>query len=578
MVRTLPVETKAAFSTRTRALQWALLLLPLVVFLVGAWRYRWMSDDGFINLRVVRELQAGHGPVFNAGERVEASTSPLWVAVLAVGDILLPLRLEWIAVLTGIVFTIAGTALIMAGAAQLIADRDRSSLLFPAGVWVVAAFVPSWKFASSGLENGCFALWFGASFFLLARWAARDDRASVPGAMTAVVVGLGPLVRPDLAVVSAALLLAVVLAAAAPARARLRFVAYAIAVPFAYQVFRMGFYDSLVPNTAAAKEASRSWWSQGLRYLRDSGRPYWLWIGLVGVVLLYVALVRGLGGTGDRRRLALALASAGGGLVHLAYVARVGGDFMHARLALPGLTAIAAPVAVVALDRNALKIAGTAVVCGWAVVCVAFLRSQAEAPVAFIGQPRNAITLADYGWQHGGPSRQWFTGDGVYFIQTRIDAPRHAGLPRVAVATYGVGVGSYALGTDTYVLDMLGLGDAFTAHLRLQHRGVVAHEKPLPLPWVAARLLAPDARVDERAFVMPPFFIARPLDQPVGTFADRTDAARRALECGALHAYLERVRGPVGVSGFVTNVWHSVSDTRLRIPPEPAAAVQRYCR
>ena len=37
-----------------------------------------MSDDGLIVLRTVRNLLAGNGPVFNAGERVEANTSTAW--------------------------------------------------------------------------------------------------------------------------------------------------------------------------------------------------------------------------------------------------------------------------------------------------------------------------------------------------------------------------------------------------------------------------------------------------------------------------------------------------------------------
>ena len=37
----------------------------------GGWARRWMSDDGLIVLRTVRNLLAGNGPVFNAGERVE---------------------------------------------------------------------------------------------------------------------------------------------------------------------------------------------------------------------------------------------------------------------------------------------------------------------------------------------------------------------------------------------------------------------------------------------------------------------------------------------------------------------------
>lgn len=46
---------------------------------------RWMSDDGLIVLRTVRNLLEGNGPVFNVGERVEANTSTLWQYLIVVG-------------------------------------------------------------------------------------------------------------------------------------------------------------------------------------------------------------------------------------------------------------------------------------------------------------------------------------------------------------------------------------------------------------------------------------------------------------------------------------------------------------
>ena len=135
-------------STRSRLLVVALLAIPIVVLLVAAWQYRWMSDDGFINLRVVKQIEAGHGPVFNAGERVEASTSPLWVFVLTVADVLLPLRLEWIAVLLGMATTAAGIGLLLYGAVKLLPARGSGSFVVPTGIWVLVAFAPTWKFAS----------------------------------------------------------------------------------------------------------------------------------------------------------------------------------------------------------------------------------------------------------------------------------------------------------------------------------------------------------------------------------------------------------------------------------------------
>ena len=303
----------------------------------------------------------------------------------------------------------------------------------------------------------------------------------------------------------------------------------------------MGYYDAIFPNTAFAKEASRSWWSNGFTYLSNAGRPYWLWLPLLTLIIGgYVPVARAYVRLRERRQLAIVAASIVGGALHLLYVAKVGGDFMHARLALPGLTALIAPVAVTVATRRAVQLVMPAIVIGWALVSLVALRSIDDAPITFIGSPRNAVTLNDYGWQKGGPNRSWDTGNGVYFNQHRVDAPARTGLPPLVTADFGVGVGSYALGPDTYVLDMLGLGDAFTSHLRLARRGVVAHEKPLPRPWVGARLFAPTASLSESQFPMPSFFIARPLDRPDTPFPDRVEAARRALQCGQLKAFMDR--------------------------------------
>ena len=49
---------------------------PAVIMLAMGWHRRWMNEDAFINLRIVDQIFAGHGPVFNAGERVEAYDEP----------------------------------------------------------------------------------------------------------------------------------------------------------------------------------------------------------------------------------------------------------------------------------------------------------------------------------------------------------------------------------------------------------------------------------------------------------------------------------------------------------------------
>ena len=60
--------------TARRWVQAALLAAPVAFLAVVGWTHRWMTDDGFIYLRVVQQIQDGNGPVFNVGERVEVYT------------------------------------------------------------------------------------------------------------------------------------------------------------------------------------------------------------------------------------------------------------------------------------------------------------------------------------------------------------------------------------------------------------------------------------------------------------------------------------------------------------------------
>src|SRR5580765_8132826 len=83
--------------------------LPAIIVAVGGWSHRWMDEDAFINFRIVDQIFAGHGPVFNAGERVEAATSPLWLFVLVVGRALFGafVSIEWIALWAGLAAAVA---------------------------------------------------------------------------------------------------------------------------------------------------------------------------------------------------------------------------------------------------------------------------------------------------------------------------------------------------------------------------------------------------------------------------------------------------------------------------------------
>jgi len=581
-----------------RVVQWGVVLLPVVMLLVLGWQRRWMSDDGFIHLRVVDQLLAGNGPVFNPGERVEASTSPLWVGLLAVAAVVPGIALPWKAVLLGIALSAAGL-LAAQRAGVLLATRGRSGVtgvVVPVGAFVVAALPPFWDFASSGLETGVVFAWLGAATW----WGTYrctterppDRRAEVAGA---VLVGLGWLIRPDLAIFSVAFATLVVLSVwrDSARRRRLGVLGAIVALPVAYQVFRMGYYAMVVPNTALAKEAGRPQWAQGWTYLRDLVAPYDLWLPGLLLIAVLVLLVHGDVRRGDRRAVAARLAPAAAAVAHGLYVQRAGGDFMHGRLLLPSFFGLCAPLGVwVSTDdlrvtlaarryasRALLTAGATAVVLVWAVVCTVGLR-RGQPPFDVLDEtqtaPRGALIVDErefyaelwrmphpvrldtrFGADH--PTAGLAPGEAVFTPpgsggERVARALRRGFSGRTAHASVAVGLPSYAWGTEVYVLDMLSLAQPVGSHIGDTVGRRPGHQKPVPLAWLVADVT--DASAAESRDVA---------------------EARRALGCGDLGRYLRDIREPLTPKRFATNLVHSFGNTLFRVERDATKAAARLC-
>ena len=107
--------------------------LPALMIAAGGWQHRWMDEDAFINLRIVDQIFAGHGPVFNAGERVEAATSTLWIVVLVIGRAIFGsfASMEWITLLASLAAAVAAFA--VAGKATRLLHRGDDGIVVPVG-------------------------------------------------------------------------------------------------------------------------------------------------------------------------------------------------------------------------------------------------------------------------------------------------------------------------------------------------------------------------------------------------------------------------------------------------------------
>lgn len=597
----------AAMFGRARHVGWwtMVLLAPSALLLERAWDRRWTTDDGFINFRVVRMVLEGHGPVYNVGERVEATTSTLWLWVLVVGDILLPFKLEWVAVVLGLVCAVGGLAAATMGAARLQRSLGAGTRLVPLGALVLAVMPPMWEFSTSGLEGGLTFGWLGLTSFLLARWATKETSL---GAGSAVVVGLGWLVRPDLVIVSVVVVVGVLIAQwrSDGARDRLRLLAAALALPVAYQIFRMGYYASIVPNTGLAKAGVGSRWSDGLDYLRDFAQPYWLVVPLVALVAsVMVPALQRAHAANNRRAVAALVALPLAGLVHAGSIVRIGGDYMHARLLLPSFVALVLPLAVAPLPRLAwrrpaseestaegeseagggrlapLGVTGGFVAAGlWAVVCLVMLRSHTVVPDLFTADAweghvarhgEHAVTARDQPAMH--PPE---LVDGAVLVNggAVLTTAPHPEMPMPAHVADAIGVVGYVYGTDVHIVDTLGLADSTVSRFELARRGLTGHEKQMPTAWLAARVTEGSVDVDA---ITPNIFTMPLYESSPDELDDDAMAARQALDCGDLRRLGEATTESLTPKRFVANLMAAPTFTRLSIPPDPHAAVERFC-
>jgi arabinofuranosyltransferase len=358
------------YDATVRVSLWASVVVVSVLFGWGAWQRRWIADDGLIVLRTVRNLLAGNGPVFNAGERVEANTSVVWTYLVYVGSWLnWPMRLEYVALVLALLLSVAGLAMLMLGTGRLFAPGllGRRAVILPAGALVYIAVPPARDFATSGLESGLVMAYLGLLWWMMVCWSQAHQ---CPGGQRphgrvfigtlAFVAGCSVLVRPELALIGGLALIMMLIAAKGGRRRALIVVAGGL-LPVAYQIFRMGYYGLLFPGTALAKDAAGDKWSQGVIYLSNFNRPYALWVPavlLVGLALVVSAGRRkGIRYTPPRSPgpLARSVQSPSAvvvfilvsGLLQALYWIRQGGDFMHGRVLLAPLLCLLAPVAVV---------------------------------------------------------------------------------------------------------------------------------------------------------------------------------------------------------------------------------------
>ncbi len=216
--------------------------------LSAAWAFT--PDDAFITFQYARNLAAGFGPTFNAGQPpIGGYTSFLWMLVVAVPQVA-GFDAVRFAKVTGVLCTIAYAVLAAVWSRELV-SQERTDAAAPG--YSVAFLVLSMAstgsiavHAVSGMDTALATLLFTA--FLYATYRMTRQR-SMPTLIVAAILGLATsLTRPDLIPSVAVGLACVALLNRALAARVVAIGALAFALPLAlFGAWRLHYYGQLLP-------------------------------------------------------------------------------------------------------------------------------------------------------------------------------------------------------------------------------------------------------------------------------------------------------------------------------------------
>jgi len=310
--------------------KWSRLLLlgALIVALAGALiyadRFLWNSvDDSYIFMRYADNWLAGHGPVFNPGERVEGYTSFGWLAMLT-GLMGLGLPGPVAAKVLAGLFGVGAVILTWLLGRRL---GGKGSWAGPLAAWLVAlnGSFQFWHLAG-GMEAGALAVCLAGGFYLLLGREGADGRkrrGEIIGA--GALFGLAYLVRPEAALFALAGLAWLVFRRDRSWRQVLIFLAPIAALVGGQLAFRLLYYGDWLPNTFYVKAGLS-------RRLAERG------LGDLGLFLLFTAPPLACLAAVDWKKHGRGLwPMLAGTAAYWLFFVVIGGDWMVFRLLVPTL-------------------------------------------------------------------------------------------------------------------------------------------------------------------------------------------------------------------------------------------------
>lgn len=418
------------------------LVVLLLVFAAVLVRTAWVSDDAYITFRTVDNFVHGFGLTWNTDERVQAFTNPLWMFLVS-GLYFVTRELFFSVIILSILISLAAAAEL----AGRISVTPRAASLGLVLLISSKAFI---DYSSSGLENPLTHL-LAAGFLVV--YFRREFTAQAIFYMS-LLAGLAAFNRMD------TILFYLPALAYSLIKVKSRKAVWAMLagfVPFLlWESFSLLYYAFPFPNSAYAKLAaglgSRELVRQGFFYLLNSLRtdPLTLLTVASGIMVAFVLK--------DRRLLALAT----GILLYLAYVVRIGGDFMSGRF-------LAAPFFIAVALITQLRLRPKAVFVAVLLTTAVFGVTRPYAPIKS-GTDYSQTSFDGHGiadergfyYQYAGLLK---SGPGIKLPTLHREAGREARSKGGVVINHAIGYFGFFVGPYVHIVDPHGLPDPLLARL-----------------------------------------------------------------------------------------------------------------
>ncbi len=439
-----------------------------IVMLLGlGFALRFIQDDAFISFRYAYNLIHGHGLTWNAGSDVpvEGYTNFLWVLLVALG-MFLGLDPEPWSVFLGL--TCATFTLYFTYRLSLAVSSDRRSPLI-----AIALLGTNYSYScyiTGGLETQLQTCLIAAIACSVVEFFAQPRRASIGFFVSlSFLCALAELTRLDSVLLWGLLASAAVILSLRHCTGRSQYVVdlAAVILPFgvvvgAWFVWKYSYYGELVPNTFYIKAAGLSGETvmNGWLYCKAFAVAYGHWVFLVIGVVLAKKLAP------DFRHYLLL----GTVIVWLAYVVKIGGDFMEFRMMIPVL-----PLVFVLSAEVLRKCVRPAM---GVVVVVAIALSSADYATTYPGgRMIESVTQLDGHVGFGSMSWRYV---GIELGELFSDSTEP-----VTIATGAAGAIPYF--SRLRAIDTLGLNDRWIARHGYELGGKPGHTKHATMDYLMAR-------------------------------------------------------------------------------------------